>query len=435
MPYGVSNSFRRFSGIIKTYARQPNCASSTHYGDFPRKRIRMDTDGTVIEEHLNLPAEELPTIDLDDRVPPSSTARSSSPPPDQTIFSDPVEFPDHHTQSPFSSPPPQLASPKPTTKKPTFSFLKRKRSLRSHDASDSVHEPLAPLAPMAPNIQTHPPRPTKKTRLMQTRIDLGGEVQKTCKTCGMEYIPLNQEDVALHKEFHAMNLGGVDVGKKFLSPKEGGLKRAYPRDKVWLNDGEEMVVVDRKSPLWARNKVKKVLEVVNTELGSADFPDERMWAALVPDSRRVPPRTQKKKDINASDDAGERFKAFLHIKKEKCVGFCLVEKISNARRVIDPEQDDDRNRISQHAVQSSSISTSINLDIALLGIARIWTSKSHRGQRIAKDLLETARGNFFHGMEVPKELVAFSQPTESGGKLAERWFGCKTGWHVYGEQE
>ncbi|KAI4168034.1 MAG: hypothetical protein LQ343_006741, partial [Gyalolechia ehrenbergii] len=419
---------RSSSGTIKTYARRPERSPSFHDRDFPRKRIRMDMDGTAVEEYLNVPAEDPPTIASEDRVPSSSTAPSSSPPPNQDLlFSDPVTGQDPGSESSLSPPLTQLASPKPAPKKPTFSFLKRKRSLRSQDIPTAASEALTDIAP---NIQSDAPRPTKKTRFTQMQIDLGGEVQKTCKACGMEYILSNKEDAALHKEFHAMNIGGVDVGKKFLSSKDGGLKRAYPRDKRWLNEGEDMVMVDRKSPLWARNKVKKVLEVVNTELGSADIEDAQLWATLAPNAEHFGPKSKKKRDSDGADKAGERYKAFLHIEKEKCIGLCLAEKISNARRVVDPKVDEDREPTNDPTPRSSSISTSADLDLALLGITRIWTSKSHRGRGIAGELLETARGNFFYGMEVPKELVAFSQPTESGGKLAERWFGSRTGWHV-----
>ncbi|KAL8760377.1 MAG: hypothetical protein Q9184_003369 [Pyrenodesmia sp. 2 TL-2023] len=393
----------------------------------------MDTDGTTIEEHLNVPAEDPPTIDPEDRVPSSSTAPSSSPPPDHFHFSDSVASQGRGTRSPLSSPPPEIPSPKPATKKPAFSLLKRRRTLRGRDITVSASEPLAELAQ---NIQTDPPRLTKKARLIQMQIDLGGEVQKICKTCGMGYIPSNKGDAALHKDFHAMNIVGVDVGRKFLGSKDGGLKRAYPRDKTWLNQDEEMVVVDRNSPLWARNKVKKVLGVVNAELGSAEIEEDHLWAVLASSTDRFQPTKKKRKktDNEASDRAGERFKAFLHIECEKCVGFCLAEKISNARQVVSPVQEDARGSTDDDAFRGSSILTSADLDVALLGIARIWTSKSHRGQGIAAGLLETARGNFFYGMEVPKKLVAFSQPTESGGKLAERWFACKTGWLVYGDQ-
>ncbi|KAL9602949.1 MAG: hypothetical protein Q9219_001474 [cf. Caloplaca sp. 3 TL-2023] len=419
-------------GTIKTYARGRERAPSFNDGDFPRKRIRMDTDGTAIEEHINMPAEDPPLIAPEDRLPSSSTAPSSSPAPEQNLFSDPGVDQEGRPESPLSSPPPRLPSPEPATKKSTFSFLKRKRSLRSQDITTPATEPLTDIAP---NIQSEVPRPRKRSRLTQMQIDLGGETQKTCKGCGMEYVPSNREDARLHMEFHVMNIGGVDVGKTFLSSKDGGLKRAYPRDRKWLSSGEDMVMVDRKSPPWARNKVKKVLEIVNTELGSAEIADDQLWASLTPNAERPHLSTKKKKlDNSGSDGGGERFKAFIHIEKEKCIGFCLAEKISNARRVIDPKVNQDQKAESGPALRSSSIVTSVELDLALLGVSRIWISKSHRGHGLAAELLETARSNFFYGMEVPKQLVAFSQPTESGGKLAERWFGEKTGWLVYGEK-
>ena len=257
-------------------------------------------------------------------------------------------------------------------------------------------------------------------------------MQKMCKTCGMEYIPSNKEDAALHKEFHAMNLGGVEVGKKFQTSKD--MKKAYPRDKKWLNAAEDMVVVDRKSPLWARNKVKKVLEVVNMELGSAEIKDEELWAALPLQPESLNHSAKKKKGNDESEKTGDQFKAFVHIDGEKCVGLCLVEKISGAKRVVDPESNREQIRANEPGPRSSSICVSNKFGIALLGIARIWTSKSHRGRGIAKDLLDAARVNFFYGVEIRKEMVAFSQPTESGGKLAQRWYGQKADWLVYGEQ-
>ncbi|KAL8643744.1 MAG: hypothetical protein Q9226_008146 [Calogaya cf. arnoldii] len=432
MPYGVSNSFKR--GTMKTYARrQPQRQRDflIYDGDFPRKRVRMDEDGTAVEEFFNMPAEDPPTTAVEDRVPTSSTVPSSPAPADQDSLSDSVATTAHGTESPPSSPPPCLPSPEPAREKPAFSFLKRKRSLRSRDISEASEA----LADIAPNILPNPARPVKRTRLTQMQIDLGGQVQKTCKACGMDYIPSNKEDAALHREFHTMNLAGVDVGKNFLSKKDGGLKRAYPREKRWLNEGEEMVMVDRRGPLSAKNKVKRVLEVANAELGSADIKDEELWAPLPPvadQSTQTKGRT--KKQTETGDKAGERFKAFLHLEGEKCIGFCLAEKIGSANRVIDPDIDNEQQAEGEPVVRSSSISVSPDVDVVLLGISRIWTSKSHRGRGIATDLLDTARGNFFYGLEVSKDLVAFSQPTESGGKLAERWFGRKSGWHVYGEQ-
>ncbi|KAL8780459.1 MAG: hypothetical protein Q9194_000889 [Teloschistes cf. exilis] len=410
MPYSVTNSFKR--GTFKTYTRHTEHAFQVHgTDDGPRKRIRMDEDGTVIEEKFNLPDED-PLLALEDRNQSSSTVPSSPPPADLDDLTDPIMKEDD-AESPPSSPPPRLLSPETTSTKPAFSFLKRKRSLRSRQVPDSLDS--QPLTNIAPNVQPELPRPAKKARLTQMQIDLGGQVQKTCKTCGMEYIPSNKEDAALHKEFHAMNVGGVDVSKKFQSSKD--LKKAYPRDKRWLNEGEDMVMVDRKSPLWAKQKASKIMEVVNTELGSAKINDDDLWAALPPTTERAVQTSRKKKDTAGPENGGDRFKAFLHLEGEKCVGFCLVEKISGGRRVVDPETEEDFKAAEDIGLRSSSISVSADTHVILLGIARIWTSKSHRGRGIAKELLEAARGNFFYGLEVRKDLIAFSQPTESGGVL------------------
>ncbi|KAI4109218.1 MAG: hypothetical protein L6R37_000649 [Teloschistes peruensis] len=408
MPYSVTNSFKR--GTFKTYTRHTQHAFQVHgTDDGPRKRIRMDEDGTVIEEKFNLPDEAPPVLAPEDRNQSSSTVPSSPPPADLDDLTDPI-MKKNDAESPPSSPPPRLPSPETTSTKPAFSFLKRKRSLRSRQVPDSSDS--QPLTNIAPNVQPELPRPAKKARLTQMQIDLGGQVQKTCKTCGMEYVPSNKEDAALHKEFHAMNVGGVDVGKKLQSSKD--LKKAYPRDKRWLNEGEDMVMVDRKSPLWAKQKASKIMEVVNTELGSARINDDDLWAPLPPTTERAIQTSRKKKDTAGPDNEGDLFKAFLHLEGEKCVGFCLVEKISGGRRVVDPETEEDFKAAEDIGLRSSSISVSADTHVVLLGIARIWTSKSHRGRGIAKELLEAARGNFFYGLEVRKDLIAFSQPTESG---------------------
>ena len=70
---------------------------------------------------------------------------------------------------------------------------------------------------------------------------------------------------------------------------------------------------------------------------------------------------------------------------------------------------------------------------AMLGISRIWTSDSSRRQGIARRLLDCAIENFEFAISIPKDKVAFSQPTESGAKLARSWFGKDNGWLVYAE--
>lgn len=422
---------------MKTYSRQRARLESSYDAERPRKKIRMDVTGTVIEENVNshLCKEDPVENHLLDQVgaaakahtetregasrdePASSVTAPSSPAAaEHALFSSDALQDDSELSSAPSSPP-QLPLPVPASRKPTFSFLKRKR-LALDDGSAS--EPLSDITPNARKL----PRLAKKP-LTQMQIDLGGEVRKTCRTCAMEYIPSVKEDAALHSHFCAMNLGGVDMGKAFV--KDDSVKRI--RSERAREDEREMVVtVDRKSSIAARNRTRKVLDVVNAELSATDIDNEYLWGALNPEQKIIETR---KASSDGGDKRGDRFKTFLYLVHDKCVGFCLAEKISSAFRVVNGCAAGEDGTTFITASKSSSISVSTSADIALLGISRIWTSKTYRGKGLAMDLLECARNNFFFGVEVPKDLVAFSQPTESGGRLAERWFGAETGWHVY----
>ena len=53
-----------------------------------------------------------------------------------------------------------------------------------------------------------------------------------------------------------------------------------------------------------------------------------------------------------------------------------------------------------------------------LGIYKIWVSKSSRRQGIATKLLDAA----FKDSKISKDKIAFSQPSESGRKLATSFF-------------
>ena len=397
----------------------------------------MDATGTVVEENINghLNVEEpagkpLPSSlnaitnkhteakpDASREETASSVTAPSSPPAIENALFSSDALQDDSELSSAPSTPPRLPSPITASRKPTFSFLKRKRPTFD---DGSASEPLSDITPNVRKL----PRLTRKP-LTQMQIDLGGEVRKTCRTCGMEYIPSVKEDAALHSKYCAMNVGGVDMGKAFV--KDDSMKR-IPSERAREDEREMVVTVDRKSSTAARNRTKKVLDVVNAELSATDIDDDHLWGVLNPDQKILETR---KGSTEGGDRRGGRFKAFLYLVHDKCVGFCLAEKISSAFGVVSGSAaGEDGIRVIKTS-KSSSISVSTSADIALLGISRIWTSKTHRGKGLAVDLLECARNNFFYGVEAPKDLVAFSQPTESGGRLAERWFGAETGWHVY----
>lgn len=278
------------------------------------------------------------------------------------------------------------------------------------------------------NPQSPPkPRPKKK-RLVQMQLDLVGDLRKTCKVCGMEYIPSNVDDAALHRKFHAMNVGGVDFTKAVVDKLR--------QNQVWSGgNGAFIAVVGRRDALALRKKASDVLKVVNTELAAVAIANEALWSQTSRLESKDSPVKAGEADVvvktKGPSSGSDRFKVYLYIQSNKCIGACLAERITEAYTV---EDDADAAELAGGAVparESSSISISTIAHPAILGISRIWTSNLHRKQGIATRLLDVTRSDFLYGMTIEKGAVAFSQPTESGGRLARKWFGRRAGWHVY----
>lgn len=394
----------------------------------------MDEKGLVVEEYrgaflLNENVEEEP----------SSTAPSSSPRDDRGGFSSDVL--EGGKGTPPSSPPAMVVEPVLEARRPVFRGLKRKRGVCANAKADANACPSAGSSPLGDitNTATKRARPMKKKpRLMQMQIDLGGDIRTACGTCGMEYIPSNAQDAALHKEFHAVNTRGVDVSRAFLKRHAPRIAWDSSKDGVKPVGGVEgfVMVVDRRSSTAEKNKAKRVLGVVNTELSAAEIEDQRLWSQVALSNAGNTAEDSTAGTVlggpERKNSRGDRFKIYLFVSGEKCVGLCLTERISIAYKVMQ-NKEVANDRADLEASKSSSISISREAEPAILGISRIWTSVSHRRKGIAAALLDAVRGNFIYGMEVSKDMVAFSQPTESGGLLAKDWFGGAKTWHVYVE--
>lgn len=404
----------------------------------------------------------------------TSVAVSSSPSrKNSAIFSGSDAHTDEtvDTATPPSSPPPvpQVTPPANITRKPTFNFLKRKRDATNGtreesepltevvNNSSSIRAPTTASAPTpAPAPAPHPqqeqpprpkpqqpperkqshskqaqPRPSfpsleKKPVLTQMTLDLGAETRKTCRECGMEYVTSNPDDVAMHRMWHDKDDGGVDLGKAFQ--KGSAMRWAYEVPHI---EGI-VVVVDRKTSTPARLQVKKALDVVGRELSSVPITEEVLWSqkSLI-NKGAINGKGVKQSDAEERNDhRSDRYKVFLHIKDGKCVGLCLAERITEGRPVKASEQKEVNGNA---AAPSSSITVHGTSRPAVVGISRIWVSKTFRRKGVATNLLDCVMNHFIYGMEIDKEEVAFSQPTESGGQLARAWFGDASGWLVYNE--
>jgi N-acetyltransferase len=338
----------------------------------------------------------------------SSPSRRTS-----VIYSEAMQEDDLST--PPSSPPPRLTPPPVNTRKPTFAFLKRKRSAIKDSSGNG-----SPLAEVNSNSvrtsdvskKVQQPQQSQPV-LRQMQIDAGVNVRRSCTCCGMEYVPSNAEDVDLHDKFHSMNAVGIDLGKAFV--KANASRWVYEAARC---DEGYVVIVDRKASPAARNQAKRVLDVVNRELSSPSIDGATLW------SQTEPPKRLRK---NGKNEETDRFKVFLHMKDSKCMGLCLAERIWEAQ----PVKLQAANGDTEH--RSSSVTVRDEYHPAIVGVSRIWTCGSARRRGIAMDLLDCVISNFIYGMDIPKEQIAFTQPTESGNRLAECFFGMGEPWHVYRE--
>jgi N-acetyltransferase len=397
--------------MMRTYAR--NVRRAWDGEDYPiAKRICVEKPKIRDENDVN---------NLERAIRESSAAISSSPSrKNSTIFSG--ESYDDDTVTPPSSPPPRLSPPIVKPHKPAFSFLKRKR--------ESTREESEPLAELINSSSRASVPPKKPQNLVQMQLDLGADTRKTCGECGMEYVPSNEEDATLHRMYHNMNGDGVELGKSFM---KSAMKWVY---EVAHIEGS-VVVVDRKISPPAKKAVQKVLGVVNKELSAADVEDDVLWSQRSlsegGSSNNAQGVVKQSEAEKRNDNKSDRYKIFLHVKNGKCVGLCLAERITKAHRVKDNKKPEAGGHELSSNHKSSSISIEEEAVPAVVGVSRIWTSKSSRRKGIANNLLECVLNQFIYGMEVDKDELAFSQPTESGGELAKAWYGEQSGWLVYKE--
>lgn len=396
---------------------------------------------------------------------PSTNISSTPIPSDNTIFSDdliassppssPPEFPWDNTSSPKKNDTPSKPS---IPIKSAFSVLGKRKALVS--TSDNARLTKKPT----PSF-TKKDGSSSKPLLTQMQISLGQEVQKKCKACGMEYIASSDEDRKLHDMYHKQNLEGYDVGKDFLSKgREGSVFKTSEK-------GDEIAAVNGHDNIWRRKRARAALDVVQRELGAVDIPDDQLW---------------DKETVHAMSKAGaSRHTVYMYVRQSKCVGFLLVEHIKEGKKVLEPAKPAsakdtppataktsalERLR-ARRALQEEEDKSIANQPIriatksspAKLGISRIWTAPTHRGQGIANSLLDQAIQHYNECVSehnsarsidtdpsqqdsaadkpkqeatdsletISKDQVAFSQPTDAGAKLARKWFGKKYGWLVY----
>ncbi|GAB7337466.1 hypothetical protein MBLNU457_g2801t1 [Dothideomycetes sp. NU457] len=347
---------------------------------------------------------------------------------DFSSSSDPIRYSDdaRDSRTPPSSPPPLLSpldSSEDCTTRVDTSCTTIRPALKGINGNARITSFFAAPIPRKTSIDDAP-NPRKQV-LIQSQINLGLTSQKTCKTCGMTYVPSNAEDSALHAAFHGQSIDGAEITKNF--------RRHYEKSALWRGNNNDIVIrVEMHQNIWHRKRMESILEVVTRELGAVVIPTEELTSTigLIPRSKEEPRRlttSEGQKSMTYQDDVPYsetqlRYQAYLYLSGTKCVGVCLTERLLEAYEVLPTCEGP--------ATSDSPITVSDIPSPATIGISRIWTSKSYRGKGIAVAMLNSVVTNS-RIERVPKDMVAFSQPTTSGARLARKWFGKEHGWLVY----
>lgn len=120
----------------------------------------------------------------------------------------------------------------------------------------------------------------------------------------------------------------------------------------------------------------------------------------------------------------ELLKCQIHIKLEnkKIQGMIISKEISCAYRVVTDSVD--KNNTLSDKPRLGNISLDLNKPVkCMVGVSRIWTRKEFRGKGIARQLLDHVCKDFYFGLVLSREDIAFSQPTDMGHELALKFFG------------
>lgn len=258
--------------------------------------------------------------------------------------------------------------------------------------------------------------PSSRKKLTQSTLTFSSSNSLTkCTKCLMTYNASSPGDITQHKKYHDLHLNGRrwhstwgDIVSRMgvesscdnhATPSSSDTKshclqtllKRNDTNRIMSHQEEYIVMISPKKP----NEVKSTLElmeIVNDEL-NAPHDENGFWS-------------------QTNGWEGSRGKAFVYVKNGKAVGVITVEDLTYTAR--------GRWMI----VESRDVVTTAIPDVKI-GISRIWVCRNERGRGVATKLLECARKKTVYGSILEKWELAWSQPSDSGAKLATSYNSVK----------
>lgn len=297
----------------------------------------------------------------------------------------------------------------------------------------------------------------------------------TCNDCGMVYTKGVKEDELHHKTFHDSIIGSSDA-----MPSAVGIRT--PAKRITISPSPKSLSLKLKSLKWSLNSKtikERVLEWVQLSCLNAGgsgriigftsdelLKNEKLLNLVDKYFRKagqeigiesgimeynqlfmhLPDRASsifllmivsesKKNGINSSSKKGNTPKSSKAStpKSVKNAAAAVVTPVSNSNTgdyvigLVACESITSAEKL----ISENPLSCSTNENIpAKIGISRLWTSSAFRRQNVATQLLDALRRHFMTmtantSQVVPKDEVAFSDPTEHGLKFAQKYFDRK----------
>ncbi|SCU98051.1 LAFA_0G15148g1_1 [Lachancea sp. 'fantastica'] len=271
---------------------------------------------------------------------------------------------------------------------------------------------------MARNIRKHNRHATNSQKLKQSVLTIGN--QKTegtvkCSKCHMTFSSTSAKDALVHDKYHSLHLHGrkwssnwgdtiEEYGMRTIMDQETAAGKR-PRDLTFVstpNTSAERIVQISKNRKSEVQATLDVLRIVNEEL-HAPHNENYFWSHVA--------ETEGEGKFHRKE--GSDGKAFVYVSEGRAVGVVTVEFLKL-----------EENRGRWMVYDTASIVPGV-IPSVKVGISRIWVCKQQRGRNIATKLLETARLHSIPGMVLAKWELAWSQPSESGGKLAQSYNSVK----------
>ena len=191
-----------------------------------------------------------------------------------------------------------------------------------------------------------------------------------------------------------------------------------------------IVEVRPTDPVQHRKLVRRVKAIVDQELGFADSSTSANRSSSTTTDGDFD-FAQDVEDNNDDDEASLFGKtAYLYVSNKTVVGFCTVEVIQSAHRLLEaspaadgqPSGDSD----SSSANDMSNLHRSTKPSKAMMGVHQLWCHSAHRKGKVATRMVDAARSQLVYGMSVPHDMVAFSSPTVAGLTFAKRYVETDT---------